>query len=198
MEGLPAIEAAAREAEFADIDRRLELCREDLNQATVLLNTYDTQKSMEELKQLQELVIQAKADLNPQKKFSFKSKKKQATVEPHSAATQAGEPAPPPKANTPAPLEASAFEDVGTQVRDLRTQTVSLALKGQDVALTDVTDSKVFLTEPTTAVRINKARSSLFVMAPVAGSVFLEDCQDCTFVVACHQVSHNPNPQLAR
>jgi len=189
VEGLPAIEAAAREAEFADIDRRLELCREDLNQATVLLNTYDTQKSMEELKQLQELVIQAKADLNPQKKFSFK---------PHSAATQAGEPAPPPKANTPAPLEASAFEDVGTQVRDLRTQTVSLALKGHDVALTDVTDSKVFLTEPTTAVRINKARSSLFVMAPVAGSVFLEDCQDCTFVVACHQVSHNPNPQLAR
>jgi hypothetical protein len=142
---------------------------------------------VQELKSVQEQLIQAKSDLNPQKKFSFKSKKKPANTTSTVPHKSSGE------SSTSVPAEArkasgAIFEETGTQVRDLQGQKTRLATPGQDVAISDITGSKIFLTEPTTAVRVNKAKSSVFVFAPVAGSVFIEDCEDCTFVVACHQV----------
>ena len=141
---------------------------------------------MQELKALQEATIQAKADLNPQKKFAFKSKKKPtATTASSEEPAQSSTAAVPPPAASVVDLAAT-----GALFKDIDGQTQSLAVKGQDVALSNISGSRIFLVDTTAAVRVNKARDSLFVFAPVGGSVFLEDCHNCVFVLACHQVCH--------
>jgi len=209
LEALSALDASLREAEFHLLDETVESLRQKLNEAAVFLGSYDTQRAMEartlpfskipakrinssffcvqELKALQEATIQAKADLNPQKKFAFKSKKKP-------TATTAASEEPAPSSIVATPLPAASFVDLdatGALFKDIDGQTQTLAVKGQDVALSNITGSRIFLVDTTTAVRIDKARDSLFVFAPVGGSVFLEDCHNCVFVLACHQVCHS-------
>jgi hypothetical protein len=39
-----------------------------------------------------------------------------------------------------------------------------------------------------TALRMNKLKDCLIVFGPVNGSIFIENCENCTFVIAAQQV----------
>ena len=58
----------------------------------------------------------------------------------------------------------------------------------KDVHLTDLTDCTIKLYGALLTLHINKLENCKVFCGPVSSSVFVENCKDCTFVLACQQL----------
>lgn len=75
--------------------------------------------------------------------------------------------------------------------RDLEGQTVKLLaseVASKDVTLESLQHCNVQIYGPPSAVHMNKLRDCKIFCGPVSGAVFVDDCQNCTFVLPCHQL----------
>jgi len=62
------------------------------------------------------------------------------------------------------------------------------SVKKKDIGLASLRSCKVFIQQSLSAVHLNKIFDSVIILGPVSGSIFVEDCQNTTLVVLCHQV----------
>jgi len=60
--------------------------------------------------------------------------------------------------------------------------------EGKDVLLSDLSDSEVRVSESPSTLHLAKLRRCTVIASPVRTSVFVDDCQDVTLVVACQQL----------
>lgn len=149
-----------------------------LTESTIFLPSYDVKQSQEALTKLHIKIQEKRDELLPKKKFAFKSKKKGNTTE--------------------LPVEQPTigivdFENVALadcKLADLKDQKLEMGneINLKDVALANLESCIVKLHGTPSAIHINKLNNCVILSGPVSGSVFIRECQSCTFVVACQQL----------
>ena len=62
------------------------------------------------------------------------------------------------------------------------------AINGQQFCVEDTVDSSIFLCDHIAQLTVDSCHNVVLITGPVEGSIFLRDCNDCTFVIACQQL----------
>ena len=153
---------------------------------------------MEKLKSLQQMIIDSNAntsgsDLGQPKKFSFKSKQtKSAQVIEHEK-KEKEERENKEKGKEETDIVNDNFVDDSCTFRNKKDQTIKIGneTESKDVLISNMNGCRVECSVYTTAIRLVNLSNCTVLLAPVAGSVFVENCTDCQFVAACHQVMEN-------
>ena len=150
-----------------------------LTDSVMFLPAYDVQQAQTALGILS-LNIQEKRDqMIPKKKFAFKSKKKQGT-----------EKAIEPKAEKVSSNNSSDVVLADCKFTDKNGETLVMneEINLKDVALANLDSCTVQLFGAPSAVHINKLTKCRVFCGPVSGSIFIQDCVNCVFIVACQQL----------
>ncbi|VFV44913.1 tubulin-specific chaperone c-like [Lynx pardinus] len=163
-----------------------------VNDSVLFLAAYDLRQGQEALTRLQTTLAERRQELQPKKRFAFKTRRKDAA----SAAkvdSAPGAPAAEGILASPPPLKEEGgigsswvfgFSNVESQVLEKRAE----ELHQRDVLLTELSKCTVRLYGNPNTLRLAKARSCTVLCGPVSTSVFLEDCSDCVLAVACQQL----------
>ncbi|XP_008690124.2 tubulin-specific chaperone C [Ursus maritimus] len=171
---------------------RLQGLQKLLNDSVLFLAAYDLRQGQEALTRLQATLAERRQELQPKKRFAFKTRRKDAAsatkvdAAPGAPAAEGILPSPPP------PKEEGGigssfvfgFSNVESQVLEKRAE----ELHQRDVLLTELSKCTIKLYGNPNTLRLAKARSCTLLCGPVSTSVFLEDCSDCVLAVACQQL----------
>ncbi|XP_058162737.1 tubulin-specific chaperone C [Dasypus novemcinctus] len=167
---------------------RLQGLQKLLNDSVLFLAAYDLRQGQEALARLQAALAERRQELQPKKRFAFKSRKKDAAAAPKGdAAPGAPPPASPPPLKEEGGLGSSwvcGFSNLESQVLEKRAE----ELHQRDVLLTELSNCTVKLYGNPNTLRLTKARNCTVLCGPVSTSVFLENCSDCMLTVACQQL----------
>ncbi len=113
----------------------------------------------------------------PKKKFAFKGKKK---TEERAAAPAVDSQ----KKEIKVEISGCNFADKSKEILIKNAD----ELNSQDVALARLTDCTVKLYGSPGAVHINNLKNCKVFSGPVSGSIFMDECIDCVFVMPCQQM----------
>jgi len=167
------------------ISAEIQKLQKFLTDSTLFLPSFEVQKAQAVINKLQNDVQQKREQLVPRKKFAFKSKKKQTTDKP--LPTKAEH-----KPDVSQPNETLRNIDFcECNFKDLTSQTLTKGpddLNQKDVALSKLTDCTVKLYGTPGAIHISSLENCHVFTGPVSGSVFIEGCQNCVFVLPCQQL----------
>ncbi|XP_037700753.1 tubulin-specific chaperone C [Choloepus didactylus] len=171
---------------------RLQGLQKLLNDSVLFLAAYDLRQAQEALGRLQAALAERRQELQPKKRFAFKTRRKDAA----SASKRDAAPGAPSPGNilaSPPPLkEAEAlgsscvcgFSNLESQILEKRTE----ELHQRDVLLTELSNCTIKLYGNPNTLRLSNARNCTVFCGPVSTSVFLENCSGCVLTVACQQL----------
>lgn len=172
---------------------RLQGLQKLLNDSVLFLAAYEVRQAQEALAQLQAALADRRQQLQPKKRFAFKTRRKDAVLAPHvvdaapGAAVAESIPASPAPLTEEGPVGSSwlcGFSNLKSQVLEKRAE----ELHQRDVLLTELSDCTIKLYGNPNTLRLSKARSCTLLCGPVSTSVFLDDCSECVLAVACQQL----------
>ncbi|EDO49057.1 predicted protein, partial [Nematostella vectensis] len=167
-------------ASFDEMSAKCQQMQRILADSTMFLVSYDVKSAQEVINSLQQRVNESREKYLPKKKFAFKVRKKQA------------------EETSPSPEKKPSLG--GDQSQPVRTskgfqgnkhQTLIMSEQetlDQDIGLSDLENCTIKLMGPPLAVRMDKLRNCIIISGPVSTAIFIDDCQDCTFIVACQQL----------
>lgn len=156
-----------------------------LTDSTLFLPPFEVQKAQAIINKLQNSVQQKREELVPRKKFAFKSKKKQTTDKPPPTKAECKpEVSPPNKTLRNIDVYECSFKDLSSQTLTKGPDDVNQ----KDVALSKLTDCTIKLYGSPGAIHVSNLQNCHVFTGPVSGSVFIEGCQNCVFVLPCQQL----------
>lgn len=149
--------------------------------STMFLPSYDVRQSQEVLSNLQSRIQEKREKLYPKKKFAFSSKKKSTKQEENKK-----------ESNKMMPIA----HEYGVQLSDCTIQKkcheciemTDTALIKKDVGLFDSSFCTFRLFGAPSTVHIKNLTDCVIISGPVSSSIFISDCKNCTFVIACQQL----------
>ncbi|XP_064636958.1 tubulin-specific chaperone C-like [Lineus longissimus] len=152
-----------------------------VSDSTMFLPSYEVRHAQDSLSKLQNEITEKRDELLPKKKFAFKAKKKVA---------EKGD------VTKPDVVDGKKKEFVNVAhgdcgFKDLSDETLSLSsteINAKDVALSRLMNCKIVLKGAPSTVHVDKLSKCTMLCGPVSGSIFVNDCTDCTFVIACQQL----------
>ncbi|XP_006860527.1 PREDICTED: tubulin-specific chaperone C [Chrysochloris asiatica] len=171
---------------------RLQGLQKLLNDSVLFLAAYDLRQGQEALARLQATLAERRQQLQPKKRFAFKTRRKDvasATEVDAAAGALVAEG----MLATPPPLKEErdlgsrwicGFSNLESQVLEKRAE----ELYQRDILLTELSHCTIRLYGNPNTLRLTKARGCTVLCGPVSTSVFLDDCSDCVLVVACQQL----------
>lgn len=172
---------------------RLQGLQKLLNDSVLFLAAYEVRQAQEALAQLQAALADRRQQLQPKKRFAFKTRRKDAALAPKEvdaapgATVAEGTLASPPSLTEEGAVGASwlcGFSNLTSQVLEKRAE----ELHQRDVLLTELSDCTIRLYGNPNTLRLSKARRCTLLCGPVSTSVFLDDCSECVLAVACQQL----------
>ncbi|CAK6446983.1 unnamed protein product [Pipistrellus nathusii] len=172
---------------------RLQGLQKLLNDSVLFLAAYEVRQAQEALAQLQAALADRRQQLQPKKRFAFKTRRKDAALAPPAAdATPGAAAAGSIQASPPSVTEDGAagsswlcgFSNLKSQVLEKRAE----ELHQRDVLLTELSNCTIKLYGNPNTLRLSKARGCTLLCGPVSTSVFLDDCSECVLAVACQQL----------
>jgi len=180
------VETSRLGAHFEAVNDAVQNLNKYLAESKLFLPTYDLRKSQEKIDSLQEALSTARNTLMPRKKFGFKnkSKAKVSTVTADAVTTTT-------TTTTTDDAKKIAERDEGDYVVKDRTKDrlcISENLDQRVVGLFRLEDCDLLLRGSPSAMHLRDLRRCRVFVGPVSGSIFLDRCQDCVFVLACQQL----------
>lgn len=171
---------------------RLQGLQKLLNDSVLFLAPYDLRQGQEALTHLQAALAERRRELQPKKRFAFKTRRKDAalatkvdTAPVVPAAEGITSPSLPLKEEEALGFSwACGFSNLEFQVLEKGADEVHQ----RDILLTELSNCTIKLYGNPNTLRLNKAHSCKVLCGPVSTSVFLEDCSDCILAVACQQL----------
>ncbi|XP_006882045.1 PREDICTED: tubulin-specific chaperone C [Elephantulus edwardii] len=167
---------------------RLQGLQKLLNDSVLFLNSYHLRQGQEALARLQAALAERRQELQPRKRFAFKSRRKDASAAAKVDVAAADAPVAEGILASPPPVKEEeggfGFSNLESQVLEKRAE----ELHQRDVLLTELSDCTIRLYGNPNTLRLTKARRCTVLCGPVSTSVFLDDCSDCVLVVACQQL----------
>lgn len=178
LEKATSIDKHQLAAHFDDLSARLHKLQKFFAESTMFLPSYDVRQAQASLNSIQSRLQDNRDELLPKKKFSFKSKKKtvdqpiekeiSSTVHDRVTVTLA---------------DCNFVDEVGKTLTKSDNE-----INQKDVALRNLTDCTVKLYGSASAIHMNKLQNCQVFAGPVGGSVFITDCNNCVFLLPCHQL----------
>ena len=144
------------------------------------LPSYDLQKAQEVIAKLQKDIQEKRDNLIPKKKFAFKSKKKMGTDAPLVE-----------KVKQESTKKEIKMEITECNFSDISSQTLVKTAEetnDKDVALARLNNCVVKIFGSPRAIHIDKLVNCKVLTGPVSGSIIMDNCQNCTFVMPCQQL----------
>ncbi|KAG9411933.1 hypothetical protein AC1031_017572 [Aphanomyces cochlioides] len=177
-------------AELDGLCTKVQQLRDLAGAATLFLPPYDIRATQSLTMRLNQAIEAKRTALAPRKKFQFKArtKLKEAQHPPTDPAQIYVDTSITSSTHTPAENEL-IYADKTDEV-------LHITDPGQpDLSLARLSNCIVVIPVETSAVRGHDLRNCTIYTGPIHGSFFLEQCVDCTFVVACRQlrVHHTTN-----
>lgn len=163
--------------------KQIQSMQKYLTESTLFLPAYEVRQAQDIICNLQQQVQSKRDILVPKKKFTFKSKKKQTDV-PDSVSAS--------KKDT---VDNILRQDVEIELADCKFVDCKEAVltKGEeiyqkDVCLARLTDCEIRLFGAPSTVHMKNLNNCKVFCGPVSSSIFISDCKNCIFVIACQQL----------
>jgi hypothetical protein len=180
---------------FDKISKDIQILQRFTSESTLFLRQYDIRKSKEAIQSLQQKCQELEKKLLPKTKFGFKIKKGSCntrkesflqkiedTVDSVSVSTL------PYKALCSYTENSCGFSGRTEEILSLSHEVIS----NRDTVLTNLVGCIVKLVGSPGTLYMTSLHNCRIMSGPVATSVFIDDCEDCTFFVACQQLRiHN-------
>ncbi|XP_065592277.1 tubulin-specific chaperone C [Cyrtonyx montezumae] len=183
-----AVEALLAAGRLEEAAARLQGLQKLLTESVRFLAPYEVRQGQEAAARLQAALAARREQLQPKKKFAFRSLKKEAApgaeqrpaqpeerVEPPGPGGAEGKPGGPPLCG---------FR--GTENRELELGPAELLQR--DVVLEELRGCRVRLRGNPNTLRVRECRGCTVLCGPVSASVLVDGCSDCQLVVACQQL----------
>lgn len=170
-------------AHLDTLKRSCQALQQEVTDATLYLPKYSLKRAQEQLSQLRTLLSTREDELAPKKKFSFSSRKKEANVD--------GVVAPTPAVKSSFKPLSSVDEKSTVGFCNVTNETLKLtddAIRHCDVELSDLDDCIVHIQGSPPSVHISRLSNTKVLLGPCQFSVFIDDCRDCHFSIACQQL----------
>jgi len=139
----------------------------------------NVKKAQDIVDELQRQMSKAREMLKPQKKFSFRARKK----EDEKTDVKVKEVSTPRTANV-----TSLIEPTRSNLSDSVVCIAESEANGKDLLFVNITRCSIKIEGVPSSLFLKNVEDSLIISLPVSTSVFVEDCTKCTFVVACQQL----------
>jgi len=165
--------------EFDQITKKIQSLQKYISDSAMFLPSYDMRRAQEISTQMRMDMNKKREELLPKKKFAFKSRQKLKAL---------------PKNETAPEIENVPEREILKNIlgfSDLSGKTLTLSLEqcnGKDINLSNLADCIVYIYGYPSAVRIQNVINSEIYCGPVSRSIFLIDCYDCIFHLACQQL----------
>ncbi|KAJ9594417.1 hypothetical protein L9F63_014142 [Diploptera punctata] len=201
------IEDALNAAEFGKVDRNqlpshfdkitkeIQSLQRFISASTLYLRVYDIRKAQEAIQGLQQRSQELEEKLLPKKKFGFKLRKGNSTKK--ESFIQKIEDTVDSTSISKLPFHKVLCEYAGNNCgfSGKTGETLSLShdvICKKDVVLTNLSGCTIKLTGSSSTLHMTSLRNCTIMSGPVATSVFIDDCADCNFILACQQLRvHN-------
>ncbi|KAM9315390.1 tubulin-specific chaperone C [Gastrophryne carolinensis] len=179
-----AIEAAVGESEGAEhleeVGGRIQRLQKFLNDSVMFLPSYDVRQAQDQLARLQAALDARRLQLQPKKKFTFKSRKKEASPTAIIQTDPTPQPkAPPAQAHTQCGLQGLSGQALFMEATEIR---------HKEVQLSQLRDCTVTMTGCPATLHLRGLSGCRVLCGPVSSSIFVDDCSDCVFAFPCQQL----------
>ncbi|XP_055539141.1 tubulin-specific chaperone C [Wyeomyia smithii] len=181
LDGVVAVDCD-RVATFESVQKEISNLQRYLSTSTFFLHEYKIKVCQNTINELCKRLDALKNELIPKKKFGFKSKK---TVK-----------APPDnRFGFGKATDSADSQSIGDRMKwtlsERSNELIVLprtSVDDQTVTASGLTDCIVRLEGHSGALQFTKLKNCLVLCGPTSRSIFLDDCDDCKFVVACQQL----------
>ncbi|XP_063222319.1 tubulin-specific chaperone C [Bacillus rossius redtenbacheri] len=174
---------------FYELGSDLAAMEQFIAASTFYVRHYDVRKSTEMIQDFEKRLRELQDKLLPKKKFAFKgiaTKKKKAAGEKIEDAVDGVV-----ISESPSKSKVLDYADMGighwNRIGEVLTLTQGEVCK-ESVELTDLQDCTVKVTGTPSTLHMVSLKNCKVLSGPVATSIFVDGCVDCTFVVACQQL----------
>ncbi|XP_075719385.1 tubulin-specific chaperone C [Rhinoderma darwinii] len=178
------LEDAGVGAEVLDeVSGRVQRLQKLLNDSMMFLVSYDIRQAQDHITRLQAALETRREQLQPKKKFAFKTRKKETTTAAAAASTD-----PPPVIR---PKEMSAQPAAQCGLQGLSGQLLFMGseeIQQKDVQLSQLRDCTITLPGSPATLHMRDLSGCKVLCGPVASSVFVDHCTDCLFTFPCQQL----------
>lgn len=165
--------------QFNQISKEILLLQKYVAASNIFLRTYDIKKCQEGLQELTNKAKELENELLPKKKFGFKSK-----------------PNVKPKVNkTPDEIDCCSSKTFTTKeffgLTNRKNETLIMVqeeIYKKDVSAENLENCIVKLFGSPSTLHLSGLKDCHVFTGPVSTSIFAENCQNCTFVIACQQL----------
>ncbi|KAK9753509.1 Tubulin binding cofactor C [Popillia japonica] len=173
---------------FNNISRDILILQKYLAASNIFLRGYDIKIYQQVLQNLTNQARDLEDKLLPKKKFGFKNKKSQKIdigngINGNRKKTID-------EVDSCAPTKLDAFEDLNA-VSDRSDTNLVLSnsqIFKKDILLSKLNNCKIKLFGSPSTLHMNYLKDCYIFCGPVSTSIFVESCENCTFVIACQQL----------
>ncbi|GFO48208.1 tubulin-specific chaperone c-like [Plakobranchus ocellatus] len=174
---------------FDALSLRVQKLQRNVSESALFLPPYELKTAQNVIVLLQSKIQETRDQLLPKKKFAFTKKqnkkpalegKQSKDIDLNSAKNVLS------KSDDDLVVEFTACKFVDRTGETLQKNANEINQK--DIALVNLANCTVLLYGAPSAVHINKLNKCTIFCGPVPGSIFIRDCVECTFVLACQQL----------
>lgn len=163
---------------FDEISSDLKVLQKIVTDSALFITSYELQKAQASVSLLQANADKKRLELIPKKKFAFRSKKKvtqdkKVDVKPITKMV---------------PDICKKNECNISELQDTIITKTDADMSNKDISLYALTKCTVKLLGSSGAMHVNKLEDCTILSGPVSGSIFIEDCKNCIFVLSCQQL----------
>lgn len=155
--------------------------------SNVYLRVYDIQKSNKELLELTNKAKELEGKLLPKKKFGFKNKRqvpKLVDIKTNGVSHDETDSAHHTRLLTTLNIDFCGFQDRRDEYLSLFGENIFK----KDVSAANLINCKVIFKGNPSTLHLSNLKNCVILSGPVSTSVFAENCEGCTIVVACQQL----------
>lgn len=190
-----AVEALLTAGPLEEAAARLQGLQKLLTESVRFLAPYEVRQGQEAVARLQGDLAARRQELQPKKKFAFRTLKKEAAPGSEPRPAEPARPAATTAAAAPAPGYGPAEGEAGgpplcgfsgAEAEELELGPAELLQR--DVVLSELRGCRVRLRGNANTLRVRDCRGCTVLCGPVSTSVLVDGCSDCLLVLACQQL----------
>ncbi|XP_018432320.1 PREDICTED: tubulin-specific chaperone C [Nanorana parkeri] len=163
-----------------EVAMRIQGLQKLLNDSVMFLPSYDTRQAQDQLVRLQSALDARRLEIQPKKKFAFKSRKKEGTA---ATTDQLATPGPAKEIQVQS-LPQCGFQGLTGQVLFMDAQQI----RQKDVQLSQLRDCTITMTGSPATLHLRELNGCRLLCGPISTSVFVDNCHNCLFSFPCQQL----------
>lgn len=170
---------------FDELNMAIQKLQKFVSDSVLFLPSYNLQSSQQHISQLQTMLTTKQDDLMPKKKFAFTMRKKERDPSLDSDLPREDKHN---KLSIPLLISNASMQCGFSNKQDENLSMQDCEINGYDVILDSLSRCDVKLFGSPLTLHVTNCSECKIFSGPVCSSVFIDNCKNCTFLVACQQL----------